>query len=1562
MSTIKQNSMRPTSLKESFKFNYYCDENFEQVKNQRFKKKIRQNVKKMKSLETEYSNQPLQALNTDPGYQYILKNITVDRLVKQSLYLIFISWWFSLSPWLILTHMTFSFYTYMPRLPIGLHNEPVMNFFIKLAEDVLLFMNDIFKAEENSGRIKALIHFLKHRLGDRPLLDCRIFKTMLGFLKDWPSTHTLQSGELETARDLLNKLNEARHSKITQKCTRMFKYILSFSILEKVGIDFESCNYTKFEAAAVRKEIKGSKVDIIYELCDFILFICERGYQYVKTGEFTTIFHSGEKYSVWYDSVMLLKRQYLLLNEPELHGFSEFDFIARLDRVIEDGDAMYKYSKSMKDSDAGKIGALLNELKLMKAMRFTKTRARETRRPPFSVLLFGNSSIGKSSILDMLYQQFCKIKKLPNTPDFKFVWNPAANFPDGFSTKMHTCVFDDIAFMHPNKASQGDPSLMTVIQAINGMPFVPDQAALEDKGKIPFRCEFVVGTTNTKNLNAHYYFSAPTAVRRRFPFIIEPIVKEEYCTDNVLDSSKVPQSGSYPDLWTWNVTKVAPGPVRGMGTDTTRLLPVLENASLKEMLMWFNSAVAIFDKNQDSMVASIERMVNADLCDHMLPVDVCGCRDHIQSGIFGTTYSYFASFLFTVFMSAVFFKLYRSIRLVRFVWNRYSYRLLKYICRHQYAQIKEKLDKYTFIKIGDNVKIHIGYPILLTGIVTVVFWFLKFYKLKDTLQSDDKALVLQEDDKPPENRSPSNDAAPNDDKTESVALNFGRAPVAEEERKNIWFKDNYEITSFDVSCQTTGMKALSKTEIRNIFLRNCYTILFTFKNKYGISSQTRTRVIAIRGSTFIINAHAVPDCEEFQIDITSQNMCDGVNSNIQMLGTKRMFTQLANLDVSYFRVAGLPPHKDIRHYFAKSTLNGTFDGEYLRREKSSEIQSVEAIKLIKYDHVNLKGTCLVWRGHIRSPTKNGDCGSMLVTYSEYGPIILGFHIAMNESGTQSYAIRIPEEYLMALPEDLVLQHGTPIWEDTKYNHVLGDLDKKSPFRYIEEGDAKVYGSIIGFRSRPKTRVQKSIMNEWLSCEGYKTKYTKPVMTGWLTKHIAIRPALLRNNRVKQHILESCVQNFILDLKSSISKENFEKNLFTYDDFTTINGAAGVMFVDKINRNTSAGFPWRKSKKFFLKAIPPRGANQDPVEVDEEILVRSKIIIDKYIAGERACPIFTASLKDEAVTFAKAKQEKTRVFMGAPFDWSIVVRKFLLSHVRFIQKNSYCFEAAPGMNCHSKQWHKLYNYLTKFGKDSIVNGDYKNYDKGMLPDIIIASFKILVWMAEYSGNFTKQEIDVIRGIATDVAYPHLDFFGDLVQLFGCEPSGHPLTVIINCLANSLLMRYAYMELNPDKECKTFKQNVSLMTYGDDNIMGVHKNVHSWFNHCEVVRAFLNIDVIYTMADKEAVSVPFVHIDQASFLKRTFRYDDDLKHFVAPLEHDSIEKSLMVWVKSKTINSKEQAMAIVTSTVREYFWYGREIFHQKTELFKRMVKALELDFYVVESSFPTWDQLSEEYNRE
>jgi hypothetical protein len=259
---------------------------------------------------------------------------------------------------------------------------------------------------------------------------------------------------------------------------------------------------------------------------------------------------------------------------------------------------------------------------------------------------------------------------------------------------------------------------------------------------------------------------------------------------------------------------------------------------------------------------------------------------------------------------------------------------------------------------------------------------------------------------------------------------------------------------------------------------------------------------------------------------------------------------------------------------------------------------------------------------------------------------------------------------------------------------------------------------------------------------------------------------------------------------------------------------------------------------------------------------------------------------------------------------------------------------------------LYNHIGKHGWDRAIAGDYAKFDGRMSPQFMLMAFKLLIRLAEKSGNYDADDLTIMRGIATEISYPTYDYFGTLVQFMGSNPSGHPLTVIINSLVNSLYMRYTYYAIARKKrwwKVPLYSDIVSLMTYGDDNIMTVKKGYDD-YNHTAIAAEFSEVGITYTMAEKDAESVPFVNLKDASFLKHFAVYDEELGLYRSPVEDSSIAKMLHTHLKSEVLSKEQSSAEAIQNVALKYFENGKEVYDKRVEQLREVAKRAGLSTYV------------------
>jgi hypothetical protein len=418
---------------------------------------------------------------------------------------------------------------------------------------------------------------------------------------------------LRSCRDFLDGYHTLKNSAIFDKLHKFGMYCLTLNIFDKIGVNLDKAGYTVFEQEALKRTYKHNG-DFYYTMLDTMLFLVEKGYQTIILKQYHKMFHSGSSYAEYFDKSQLLIRQAKCLHDPATFGIDESQFRRDLSDQIQRGECIRKYNLSMNKFERYEVDKLVNKLHDIQIEITTRGAARQTRRTPFGIVINGPTGIGKSTLSIVFHLIYASLFNKPKDLSFRYTRNPGAKFWDGFDSSMWSLLIDELASTHPDKCMGIDEVMAEILYINNMVPFTPDQAALEDKGKTPLRIDFVTGTTNVKDLHAHYYFSCPSAVQRRFPYIITPTVKEQYLTNNMLDSSKATQQpGEFPDFWTFCIEEVIPEQNICLGKRAKfRIVAQIDN--MPDLVRWFSEAAVKFRNNQDRVLESLSTLTDIEIC------------------------------------------------------------------------------------------------------------------------------------------------------------------------------------------------------------------------------------------------------------------------------------------------------------------------------------------------------------------------------------------------------------------------------------------------------------------------------------------------------------------------------------------------------------------------------------------------------------------------------------------------------------------------------------------------------------------------------------------------------------------------------------------------------------------------------------------------------------------------------------------------------------------------------------------------------------------------------------
>jgi hypothetical protein len=414
-----------------------------------------------------------------------------------------------------------------------------------------------------------------------------------------------------------------------------------------------------------------------------------------------------------------------------------------------------------------------------------------------------------------------------------------------------------------------------------------------------------------------------------------------------------------------------------------------------------------------------------------------------------------------------------------------------------------------------------------------------------------------------------------------------------------------------------------------------------------------------------------------------------------------------------------------------------------------------------------------------------------------------------------------------------------------------------------------------------------------------------------------------------------------------------KRVRPLDMVETFSGVDGRRFLEAMKLQTSCGHPIQGPKTDHVVFLDPEvyTTHNRPVIGDTETLELIEKMKERYRQGKRCCPIFLSHLKDEPV---KVGSGKVRVFQIISLAFSALIRQQFLTVLAFLSNNPLISECMVGINAEGPEWDQFYRYFSAYGEERTFGIDYAKYDTTQAVELIAEGLRVFITLAEASGNYTEDDLCIMRGIATDLSYPLLFVNGTLLQLIFIGMSGSNLTTALNGIINSLALRISYAYKQDLAVLKPFRKVARVGTYGDD-VKGTVRAGSHWnmVVHAEVCASF---GMTVTMPNKEKEMTKYMHWDDCDFLKRHSRYCGERKHFVSMLDIKSIMRRLHVVTLSDALTLDEQCVSNLETSLHDLSFYPREIFEHYQQKFVLIAE----DFgYVIPSLFKSYDQYVAEW---
>lgn len=319
----------------------------------------------------------------------------------------------------------------------------------------------------------------------------------------------------------------------------------------------------------------------------------------------------------------------------------------------------------------------------------------------------------------------------------------------------------------------------------------------------------------------------------------------------------------------------------------------------------------------------------------------------------------------------------------------------------------------------------------------------------------------------------------------------------------------------------------------------------------------------------------------------------------------------------------------------------------------------------------------------------------------------------------------------------------------------------------------------------------------------------------------------------------------------------------------------------INRKTSAGY---KYKEFATPQTPGKthflGFEGDVDFTRKEMqILRDDVndIIENARVGERTLHLATDFLKDELRPLKKVETVATRGIAGTELDYTITCRMYFGAFMAATFATHVSNGMAPGIN-HYQEWYMIAEGLLGNNRKKVFDGDFSRFDSSEQPWVHNSILSYINKWYRYNNADWNEEDDRVRYVLwLDLVHSrHVTGAGCalkyVVQWNKSLPSGHPLTTIVNSMYSLITLVGCYMKRMDG--ARDFWQHAFTNTFGDDNLTAVDDDVCDAFNQVTVAEDMKELfDLTYTSGKKDAELVPFTDITDVTFLKRTFRRDND-----------------------------------------------------------------------------------------
>nr|WPR18852.1 MAG: RNA-dependent RNA polymerase [Iflaviridae-like virus 2] len=409
------------------------------------------------------------------------------------------------------------------------------------------------------------------------------------------------------------------------------------------------------------------------------------------------------------------------------------------------------------------------------------------------------------------------------------------------------------------------------------------------------------------------------------------------------------------------------------------------------------------------------------------------------------------------------------------------------------------------------------------------------------------------------------------------------------------------------------------------------------------------------------------------------------------------------------------------------------------------------------------------------------------------------------------------------------------------------------------------------------------------------------------------------------------------------------------------GMENIPELRALSFKTSAGFPLSQHKpmgaqgKRFLFTLKETEKGYVCEKVHPKLRQLMDVTMSMRKKGIKPMTVFSDCLKDTTLPIEKnCILGKTRIFSISPIQYTIPFKQYMGDFMAAYRRTRFDANHAIGINVNGSEWSDLACRLQQKGP-KLITGDYSNYGPALNLELAEAACRIIMaWYKRYE-HVADEEVTRVRAILLQELLSCYHLCGDLIYRVPCGiPSGSPITDILNSLVGNLYIYVAWQGIT-GKNMNEYEKHCYEVVYGDDLILNISDEIAPIFNTTSMHAFFGKYLIKFTDADKNGDIIDYHTLDNASFLKHTFKPHPFRPYtIIAALDRVSVE-GCANWIGSNGIDTDEAlTKQNCVMSCRLAYGHGENYFNSVRD---KLLKALQ-DVGLFQS-LPTWEELDYEF---